>query len=114
MFGMLMGSMFLLPVFAQESLHYTATLSGIAVAQGQTDPRPDFHERELALIIASAGHDCPQIESVSSPENNEPGWNVLRPEVVVCRNGNRFMIVTSGRRNALPIVRPLPPIGERL
>ncbi len=28
MFSMLMGSMFLLPVFAQESLHYTATMSG--------------------------------------------------------------------------------------
>ncbi len=31
MFGMLMGSMFLLPVFAQESLHYTATLSGVVL-----------------------------------------------------------------------------------
>jgi len=31
MFGMLMGSMFLLPVFAQESLHYTATMSGIVL-----------------------------------------------------------------------------------
>jgi DHA2 family multidrug resistance protein len=31
MFGMLMGSMFLLPVFAQESLRYTATLSGIVL-----------------------------------------------------------------------------------
>ncbi|HEY1810739.1 MAG TPA: DHA2 family efflux MFS transporter permease subunit [Kofleriaceae bacterium] len=31
MYGMLMGSMFLLPVFAQESLHYTATLSGIVL-----------------------------------------------------------------------------------
>ena len=31
MFGMLMGSMFLLPVFCQESLHYTATLSGIVL-----------------------------------------------------------------------------------
>ena len=31
MFGMLIGSMFLLPVFAQESLHYTATLSGIVL-----------------------------------------------------------------------------------
>ena len=31
MFAMLMGSMFLLPVFAQESLHYTATLSGIVL-----------------------------------------------------------------------------------
>jgi DHA2 family multidrug resistance protein len=31
MFGMLMGSMFLLPVFVQESLHYTATLSGIVL-----------------------------------------------------------------------------------
>jgi DHA2 family multidrug resistance protein len=31
MFGMLMGSMFLLPVFAQESLHYTPTLSGIVL-----------------------------------------------------------------------------------
>ncbi len=31
MFGMLMGSMFLLPVFTQESLGYTATLSGIVL-----------------------------------------------------------------------------------
>jgi DHA2 family multidrug resistance protein len=31
MYGMLMGSMFLLPVFAQESLHYTATLSGVVL-----------------------------------------------------------------------------------
>ncbi|MGE5183072.1 MAG: DHA2 family efflux MFS transporter permease subunit, partial [Acidobacteriota bacterium] len=31
MFGMLMGSMFLLPVFCQESLHYTATMSGIVL-----------------------------------------------------------------------------------
>jgi DHA2 family multidrug resistance protein len=31
MFGMLMGSMFLLPVFTQEGLHYTATLSGIVL-----------------------------------------------------------------------------------
>jgi len=31
MFGMLMGSMFLLPVFAQETLHYTATLSGLVL-----------------------------------------------------------------------------------
>jgi DHA2 family multidrug resistance protein len=31
MYGMLMGSMFLLPVFAQESLHYTATMSGIVL-----------------------------------------------------------------------------------
>ena len=91
-----------------------ATVSSTAGAQAQSNARPDSHERELALIIASAGHDCPQIESVSSPENNEPGWNILRPEVVVCRNGNRFMIVSSGRRNALPIVRPLPSIGERL
>jgi hypothetical protein len=90
-----------------------ASLSGSAVAQAQADPRPDSHERELALIIASEGHDCPQIESISSPQNNEPGWNILRPEVVVCRNGKRFMIVTSGRRNARPIVRPLPSIGER-
>ena len=31
MFAMLMGSMFLLPVFWQESLHYTATLTGIVL-----------------------------------------------------------------------------------
>lgn len=31
MFGMLLGSMFLLPVFCQESLHYTATLTGIVL-----------------------------------------------------------------------------------
>jgi len=90
-----------------------ASVSGIALAQAQGD-RPDSHERELAQIIAGEGHSCPQIESVSTPQSSEPGWDILRPEVVVCRNGNRFMIVTSGRRNARPIVRPLPSIGQRL
>jgi MFS transporter, DHA2 family, multidrug resistance protein len=42
MFGMLMGSMFLLPVFAQESLHYTATLSGVVLMP-----------RTLAMMFAS-------------------------------------------------------------
>jgi DHA2 family multidrug resistance protein len=42
MFGMLMGSMFLLPVFCQESLHYTATLSGIVLMP-----------RTLAMMVAS-------------------------------------------------------------
>lgn len=42
MFGMLMGSMFLLPVFAQESLHYTATLSGVVLLP-----------RTLAMMVAS-------------------------------------------------------------
>jgi DHA2 family multidrug resistance protein len=42
MFGMLMGSMFLLPVFAQEGLHYTATLSGVVLMP-----------RTLAMMFAS-------------------------------------------------------------
>jgi DHA2 family multidrug resistance protein len=42
MFGMLMGSMFLLPVFAQESLHYTATISGLMLMP-----------RTLAMMFAS-------------------------------------------------------------
>src|SRR5262249_30525426 len=42
MFGMLMGSMFLLPVFAQETLHYTATLSGIVLMP-----------RTLAMMVVS-------------------------------------------------------------
>jgi MFS transporter, DHA2 family, multidrug resistance protein len=42
MFGMLIGSMFLLPVFAQESLHYTATLSGVVLMP-----------RTLAMMVAS-------------------------------------------------------------
>ena len=107
-----MSSRFQLRFFDLVSIT-AAMLSGVAVARAQADLRPDSHERELALIIASEGHDCPQIESISSPQSDEPGWNILRPEVVVCRNGKRFMIVTSGRRNARPIVRPLPSIGER-
>jgi len=42
MFGMLMGSMFLLPVFTQESLHFTATLSGIVLMP-----------RTLAMMVVS-------------------------------------------------------------
>ena len=42
MYGMLIGTMFLLPVFAQESLHYTATLSGIVLMP-----------RTIAMMICS-------------------------------------------------------------
>jgi DHA2 family multidrug resistance protein len=42
MFGMLMGSMFLLPVFCQEVLHYTATMSGVVLLP-----------RTLAMMFAS-------------------------------------------------------------
>jgi hypothetical protein len=78
------------------------------VAPAQVVPPPGFHELELALAIARAGHDCPAVARVEAATSSEPGWEVLRPEVAICRNGKRFLVVTSGRRNAQPVVRPLP------
>jgi hypothetical protein len=81
-------------------------------AVAQANPPPGYHELELALTIARAGHDCPTVERIEATNNDQPGWDVLRPEVAVCRNGKRFLVVTSGRRNAQPVVRPLPAAGE--
>jgi hypothetical protein len=78
-----------------------------AIAKAQTAPPPGFRELELALIIARAGFDCPAVDSIEVATNPQPGWDVLRPEVAVCKNGKRFIVVSSGRRNARPVVRPL-------
>src|SRR5262245_59428633 len=86
-------------------------LSGPSAAQAQATPPPGFREVELALTISKAGHDCPAVERIETTNSTEPGWDVLRPEVAVCRNGKRFLVVTSGRRNAQPVVRPLPAGG---
>jgi len=78
-----------------------------AIANAQATPPPGFRELELALIIARAGFDCPAVDSIEVATNPQPGWDVLRPEVAVCKNGKRFIVVSSGRRNTRPVVRPL-------
>jgi hypothetical protein len=89
----------------------TALVLYPAVAPAQAVPPPGFHELELALTISRAGHDCPAVARIEAATSSEPGWEILRPEVAVCRNGKRFLVVTSGRRNAQPVVRPLPAGG---
>ena len=78
-----------------------------ATAKAQAVPPPGFRELELALIIARAGFDCPTVDSIEVATNPQPGWEVLRPEVAVCKNGKRFIVVSSGRRNTRPVVRSL-------
>ena len=78
-----------------------------AIANAQAAPPPGFRELELALIIARAGFNCPAVDSIEVATNPQPGWDVLRPEVAVCKNGKRFIVVSSGRRNTRPVVRPL-------
>jgi hypothetical protein len=80
-------------------------------ALAQAVPPPGFRELELALTISRAGHECPAVERIDTTSSNDPGWEILRPEVALCRNGKRFLVVTSGRRNSQPVVRPLPPSG---
>jgi hypothetical protein len=83
-----------------------------AIAKAQAVPPPGFRELELALIIARAGFDCPAVDSIEVATNSQPGWEILRPEVAVCKNGKRFIVVSSGRRNARPVVRPLSEPGQ--
>jgi hypothetical protein len=83
-----------------------------ATAKAEAAPPPGFRELELALIIARAGFDCPAVDSIEVTTNPQPGWEILRPEVAVCKNGKRFMVVTSGRRNTRPVVRPLSEPGR--
>ena len=78
-----------------------------ATVKAEAAPPPGFRELELALIIARAGYDCPAVDSIEVSINPQPGWEILRPEVAVCKNGKRFIVVSSGRRNTRPVVRPL-------
>ncbi len=86
-----------------------------AVANAETATPRGYRERELALIIRQAGHDCPQVESIDVANIQEPGWESFRPEVALCTNGKRFLVAKSGRGggNARPVVRQLP-IEKRL
>ena len=87
-----------------------ALLLAPAAAQAEAARPPGFRELELALIIARAGYDCPVVESFEILTNPMPGWESLRPEVALCKNGRRFLIAQSGRSggNVRPVVRPLP------
>jgi hypothetical protein len=78
-------------------------------ANAQSDPPPGYRERELAQTIREAGYDCPQVESIAAIPNPPPGWESLRPEVALCRNGKRFLVARSGRSggNVRPVVRPM-------
>lgn len=91
-----------------------ALLLAPAAAQGEAVRPPGLRELELALIIARAGYDCPVVESVEVLTNPMPGWESLRPEVALCKNGRRFLIAQSGRSggNIRPVVRPLPAARE--
>jgi hypothetical protein len=81
-----------------------------ALAAAQTNLPPGFHERELAQTIRRAGHDCGAVESIDIAPNPEGGLDSFRPEVALCTNGKRFLVVKGGRGgpNARPVVRPLP------
>jgi hypothetical protein len=93
----------------QAFLALTLALSS-ALAAAQANPPPGFHERELAQIIRQAGHDCRAVESIEIAPNPDGGLESFRPEVVLCTNGKRFLVVKGGRGgpNARPVVRPLP------
>jgi hypothetical protein len=50
------------------------------------------------------------VESVTASPSPDPAFATMRPEVVTCNNGKKFLVVRSGRGgvNARPIVRPMP------
>ena len=81
-----------------------------ALAAAQANPPPGSRERELAQIIRQAGHDCREVESIDLAPRPDVGFESFRPEVALCTNGKRFLVVKGGRggANARPVVRPLP------
>src|SRR5438093_7606599 len=60
------------------------------IANAQTGSAPGSRERELSQIIREAGYECPQVESITNAPEPPPGWESLRPEIAICRNGKRF------------------------
>ncbi len=81
-----------------------------ALAAAQPTPLPGSHERELAQIIRQAGQDCRAVESIEIAPSPDAGLESFRPEVALCTNGRKFLVVKGGRGgpNARPVVRPLP------
>jgi len=78
------------------------------IANSQGESALGNHERELAQVIREAGYDCSQVDSITNAPESPPGWESLRPEIATCRNGKRFLVTKSGRRNVRPVVRPIP------
>jgi hypothetical protein len=80
------------------------------IANAQSGSAPAYRERELAQIIREAGYECSQVESITNAPAPPPGWESLRPEIVTCQNGKRFVVTKSGRSggNLRPVVRPMP------
>src|SRR5262245_19021654 len=81
-----------------------------AIANAQNAAPPGAHQIELAPAIRQAGYECRAVDSISISPSPDPAFATLRPEVVSCSNGKKYLIVKSGRGgvNARPIVRPLP------
>jgi hypothetical protein len=80
------------------------------LAAAQPTPPPGSHERELAQIIRQAGQDCRAVESIEIAPSPGEGPASFRPEVALCTNGKKFLVVKGGRGgpNARPVVRLLP------
>jgi hypothetical protein len=78
------------------------------IANSQSESAPGNRERELAQIIREAGYDCSQVDGITNAPEPPPGWESLRPEIATCRNGKKFIVTKSGRRNVRPVVRPMP------
>jgi hypothetical protein len=83
---------------------------GPPIAVAQAPSAPSAHERELGQIIRQAGYDCREVERIEVTVSPDPAFDSLRPEVVICKNGKKFLVTKSGRGgvNARPIVQPLP------
>jgi hypothetical protein len=69
------------------------------MAAAQANPPPGFHERALAQTIRQAGHDCRAVESIDIAPNPDGGLDSFRPEVALCTNGKRFLVVKGERRS---------------
>src|SRR5947208_16778987 len=60
-----------------------------ATAKAQAVPPPGFRELEVALIIARTVFDCLTAYSIGVAANPQPGWEGVRREAAVGKNGRR-------------------------
>jgi hypothetical protein len=83
---------------------------GPPITIAQAPSAPGAHERELAQIIRQAGYDCREVERIEVKVSPDPSFDSLRPEVAICKNGKKFLVMFVGTSRVARFIHLAPPL----
>jgi hypothetical protein len=80
------------------------------IVRADIPPPRDLVLRELADAIKKAGYECPGVNNAvpaAAPLGDDMVWGDVRPQLVTCDNGKKFLVAQSPRSR--PWLPPPPP-----